>query len=98
MLTPLHTLPPISALTLPASPTLSKASLSFADWMIQQTEKVQRSEQAANNDLLKLSMGKADNLHQVMVNLEQAKLTFQLLLQVRTRALEAYQEIMRMQI
>lgn len=71
---------------------------SFADWMTQQMNETQRLDQKAEAGLLNLATGQADNLHQVMIDLEQAKLSFQLLLQVRNRALEAYQEIMRMQI
>lgn len=72
--------------------------VSFADWMIRQLNEVQRAEQVAEQGLLDVATGQADNLHQVMINLEEAKLSFQLLLQVRNRALEAYQEVMRMQI
>ncbi len=70
----------------------------FAHWMVAQLDEVQQLEKSAEQGLLGVASGQADSLHQVMIDLEQAKLSFQLLLQVRNRALEAYQEVMRMQI
>jgi len=49
-------------------------------------------------DLQKLAMGDAQNLHQVMINLEESRVSFQLMMQVRNRLLEAYQDIMKMPI
>ena len=46
----------------------------------------------------RLAAGDMDNLHQVMMNLEQTRLTFELALAVRNKVLEAYQELMRMQV
>lgn len=48
--------------------------------------------------LQKLAAGDAQNLHQVMINLEESRLSFQLMLQVRSRLLEAYQDIMKMPV
>lgn len=45
-----------------------------------------------------VALGDTGNLHQVMMNLEKTRLTFELALQVRNKALEAYQELMRMQV
>lgn len=45
-----------------------------------------------------LATGKQTNLHHVMLELEEAKLSFHLLSQVRNKVLEAYQELMRTQI
>jgi flagellar hook-basal body complex protein FliE len=45
-----------------------------------------------------LALGQADNLHQIMINGEQTRLTFELMLAVRNKVLEAYQELMRMQV
>jgi flagellar hook-basal body complex protein FliE len=44
------------------------------------------------------SGGGSENLHQVMIRLEESRISFQLMLQVRNRLLESYQELMRMQI
>ena len=49
-------------------------------------------------DLQQLALGEAPNLHEVMVRLEESRIAFQLALQVRGRLLEAYQDVMRMQV
>lgn len=45
-----------------------------------------------------VALGETDNLHQVMMNLERTRLDFDLMLQVRNKILDAYQELMRMQV
>lgn len=45
-----------------------------------------------------LALGRGDNLHHVIMNAERTRLDFELLLAVRTKVLEAYQELMRMQV
>lgn len=49
-------------------------------------------------NLQKLAVGDAQNLHQIMMNLEESRLSFQLMMQVRSRLLEAYQDIMKMPV
>jgi flagellar hook-basal body complex protein FliE len=53
---------------------------------------------ASQGDLQRLATGDVQNLHQVMVRLEESRLSFELLLQVRNRLLEAYQDVMKMQV
>lgn len=53
---------------------------------------------ASQVDLQRLAAGEATNLHEVMVHLEESRIALQLVLQVRNRALEAYQDVMRMQV
>lgn len=48
--------------------------------------------------LQELALGNVDNLHQLIMNAERTRLQFDLLMSVRNRVLEAYQEIMRMQV
>lgn len=57
-----------------------------------------RQMHANEQTMQQLALGETDNLHQVMMNLERTRLTFDLLLQVRNKTLEAYQELMRMQV
>jgi len=45
-----------------------------------------------------LATGKVDSLHQVIVAVSEADLSFRLMMQVRNKLLEAYKEIMKMQV
>jgi flagellar hook-basal body complex protein FliE len=45
-----------------------------------------------------LALGQSDNLHQVLISSERTRLQFELAMSMRNRVLEAYQEIMRMQV
>ena len=45
-----------------------------------------------------LATGENKNLHEVMISMEKASISFQFLSQVRNKAVEAYQEVMRMQV
>jgi flagellar hook-basal body complex protein FliE len=53
-----------------------------------------QAEQAVSN----LAAGKADNLHNVLLSMAKADLSFHLVLEIRNRLSDAYQDIMRMQI
>lgn len=45
-----------------------------------------------------LALGQTGNLHQVLIDAERTRLQFDLAMSMRNRVLEAYQEIMRMQV
>ena len=51
----------------------------------------------ADQKTAEFAVGKQHDLHEIMIATEKAKLSFRLLLQIRNKFLEAYQEIMRMQ-
>lgn len=52
---------------------------------------------AADTGVQALATGEA-SLHDVMIQLEESRLSMQLVVQVRNRLLEAYQDLMRMQV
>jgi flagellar hook-basal body complex protein FliE len=70
----------------------------FVGLVVSGLKEVNRQLTASQVDLQKLAVGDAASLHQVMVGLEEARLSFQLLMQVRSRLLEAYQDVTRMQV
>ena len=52
----------------------------------------------ADKAVVDLAAGKTDNLHQVVAAVNEADLSFRLMMQVRNKLMEAYKEIMRMQV
>jgi flagellar hook-basal body complex protein FliE len=71
---------------------------SFGAWFAQEVGSVNTTLVNADQEVRKLAAGEATSLHEVMIHMEEAKLSFQLLAQVRNRLLDAYQEVMRMQV
>ena len=59
---------------------------------------VNQRHQEAEQAVEALSTGQNRDLHQTMIALEKADVSFRLLMQVRNKIISAYQEIMRMQI
>lgn len=70
----------------------------FSDMVAQGLERVNGQLLTSQTDLQRLAVGDVQNLHQVMIRLEESRLSFQLMMQVRGRLLEAYQDVMRMQL
>lgn len=70
----------------------------FGELFTQGLAQVNENLLAGQADLQRLATGDIQNLHQVMVRMEESRLSFQLMLQVRNRLLEAYQDVMKMQI
>ena len=92
-------LPPLS-MPLPAgqSQAAQAPSGEFAGWFSQQLSDVNGALSKADHGVQQLAAGDASNLHQVMIDLEQAKLSMQLVMSVRTHLLDAYRELMQMQM
>ena len=57
-----------------------------------------RSHGAAESAVRDLALGQTDNLHGVLLQVAQADLSFRLMLEIRNRLMDAYQDIMKMQI
>lgn len=83
----------------PLSPTpASQTGAGFSDMLEQAVSETSRAEVAADRAVEKFSTGESRNLHEVILSLEQADISMRLLVQMRNKILDAYQEIMRMQI
>lgn len=71
---------------------------SFTSWLGEKVTSTNDQLNAADKALTQLASGHAENLHQTMITLEEAKLSFQYLEQIRNRLMSAYQELLREQI
>jgi flagellar hook-basal body complex protein FliE len=60
--------------------------------------KVSDLQAQADGKIKNMVTGDSKELHEVMMAVEKANISFQFLTQVRNKALEAYQDIMKMQV
>jgi flagellar hook-basal body complex protein FliE len=70
----------------------------FSDMLGRAVGEVNAKQSAASSDVEGLLTGKNVSVHQAMISMEEAHLSFQLMVQVRNKLLDSYQELMRMQI
>jgi flagellar hook-basal body complex protein FliE len=87
-----------SVLARQAPPLAPSTGSGFAELFGEGLARVNESLQASQSDMQRLAVGDVQNLHQVMIRMEESRLSFQLMVQVRNRLLESYQDIMKMQI
>lgn len=80
------------------SQIVKQPETSFATWLGEQVSATNTQLNEADFALTQLASGKSDNLHQTMLAMEEAKLSFQFLEQIRNRLMSAYQDILREQI
>lgn len=71
---------------------------SFADALGRAVGSVDQSMKASEQNIQAFAAGKIENVHEVMISMQKAQLSFQLMVEIRNKALETYQEISRMQI
>jgi flagellar hook-basal body complex protein FliE len=100
----LEPLEPINALSaismgsfLPPSQVEAPSS-SFGDWFAKEVGDVNDKLIGAHLEAQKVAAGSNENLHEVMMHMQEARMSFEMMAQVRNRLLESYQEVMRMQV
>ncbi|MGA2540479.1 MAG: flagellar hook-basal body complex protein FliE [Verrucomicrobiota bacterium] len=93
----LQQLSPGLDLTAPAA-TPTSGSASFSNVLGGFIQEVSDKQAAASDAVTGLLGGKNVSLHQTMISMEEASVSFQLMVEVRNRLLDSYQELMRMQV
>lgn len=73
-------------------------SVGFGDLLKKAVDEVNTLQQQSGDLKTKLVTGEIEDIHQVMIAAEKANLAFQLTMQIRNKVIDAYQEIMRMQV
>ncbi len=71
---------------------------SFTALLQESIAKVSEVQVSADKAIEGLAKGEATNVHEAMIAVEEANLSFNMMLQVRNKLLAAYEEIMRMQL
>ncbi|MBI4299537.1 MAG: flagellar hook-basal body complex protein FliE [Chloroflexi bacterium] len=83
---------------LPKSEPKAAADGSFGNLFQNALDQLNTAEKEADDMSLLLATGAPVELHDAMITMEKANISFQIALQVRNKLVEAYQEVMRMQV
>lgn len=70
----------------------------FADILRNSVEQVNTHQAQADTAIKELVAGRSKNIHETMLAIERADSSLKLMMQVRNKVLDAYREIMRMQV
>jgi flagellar hook-basal body complex protein FliE len=76
----------------------ASAAGSFASVLKESLTEVNKMQQEADKAITALATGEKVSLHDTMIAMEQADVSFRLMMQVRNKIVEAYQEILRIQV
>jgi flagellar hook-basal body complex protein FliE len=70
----------------------------FSSFLADAVHRVESYRLEAENRTERFLSGENEDVHQVVMAAQQAELTFELFLQAKNKVVQAYQEIMRMQV
>ncbi len=71
---------------------------SFKDIINQQVYDLSQKQIENDENIKALISGDVENIHEVLIKTEEARLQLELAMEVRNKVIESYQEIMRMQV
>ena len=95
---------PIQNISTIATPVQAKTSTvaqvegSFGDILKTMVAETNQQQQVADQAIQQVQTGDQKNLHGAMLAMEKADISLRYMIQARNKAIEAYQEIMRMQV
>jgi len=98
LITPIPKINSIADLTKTVQATDTTNSLPFQSLFQDAVSNVKSTDSNMNQELYKLSTGQSDDLHNLTIASQKATLSVQLLVQLRDKALDAYNEVMRMSV
>ncbi len=78
--------------------TISQVETSFGDILKNMVAETNLQQQNADQAMQQLHTGGEKNLHGAMISMEKAEISLRYMIQARNKAIDAYQEIMRMQV
>ncbi len=103
MTDPLGLIPPTTPAAGPAAPKPvagpgADDGPSFKDVLMENIEQVNALQQEAEKAIEDLTAGRRDDVANVMIAKNKADLAFQMLLQVRNKVMDAYEEVKQMRV
>ena len=80
-----------------AAPSM-RGDVKFSDMLKQTLGEVNQLQHQAGQSIQRLATGEVHDVHQVMIAAEEASIAFELMMEIRNKLMEAYQEVMRTQV
>lgn len=80
------------------SSTTSGNGTTFSELLSKMVEETNQQQVQADHAIKELVAGRNKNIHETMLTLEKADTSLKMMMQVRNKVLDAYREIMRMQV
>lgn len=74
------------------------ARTSFGELVGNLVQSVDAKGKAAETEVRRLMLGESDNIHSAMIAMQESGVAFTLLVEVRNKLVESYQELMRMPV
>lgn len=94
----IHAQPNLTQALPPVAPAQAEPTEDFAQMLMDVLKDVNASQQEARGKQNAFMTNQSVDIDDLMISLERASVAMQLTMQVRNKALEAYQEIARMQV
>jgi flagellar hook-basal body complex protein FliE len=73
----------------------NKKGKDFETLLVDSLKEVNSLQLKANKAIEELAAGKKENIHETMIAMEKASISFQMMMQIRNKIVDAYQEILK---
>lgn len=70
----------------------------FSSMLIDAIKEVNRLQVESNKAIEELATGAKENIHETMIAIEKASISFQMMMQIRNKIIEAYDQLMKTNI
>ncbi len=94
----INAIPHVNVFKIGPHETEQQPEISFSSYLKEALNQVAYLEDQARSAAIDMAVGDASQIHQVMIAYEKASLALSLTIEVRNKLVEAYQELMRIQM
>jgi flagellar hook-basal body complex protein FliE len=84
----------VGHLSQPGKKAPGEHSGDFQSMLLNSIKEVNKMQLDSNNAIHQLATGTTESIHETMIAMEKASVSFQMMMQIRNRIIDAYQEIL----
>lgn len=87
-----------NGMSAPAASSKPGEGATFSELLRNSVDQVNQLQTEADTAIKEMVAGRSKNLHETMLTVERADVSLKLMMQVRNKIIDAYKEVMRMQV